>query len=315
MEIFLAICRAGSLGRASRELNITQPAVSKAVRRLEDHLQVRLFERDPRGMIPTVYGEALRRHAELITSEMRNAIDEIDAMRGAARGRVKVGGTPSVIEGPLARAVIRLLEKSPDLHVEVFEALEVELLDALLKGVVDIAILGRMRRVREYPVIEETLYVDRVSVICRAGHPLTRKPDVALGDLTRYPWILTNRENVMWRRLAEVFDNAGMDPPEARIESASAHFMVSTAVASDFLTWLPETLVRQHIREGELTVLAPEQVAWQREVVALRRRKGMLARAAAALLAELRAMFRDDGQAPAAIAGPVAEAGMRPRRI
>ncbi|MEQ8348733.1 MAG: LysR family transcriptional regulator [Sneathiellaceae bacterium] len=294
MEMFLAVYRTGSLGRASQQLNLTQPAVSKAIRRLERSLQVALFEREPRGMVPTLYAEALMRHAELVSSELQRAVEEIDAMRGSARGRAKVGGTPSVIEVLFPAAIARLLGRRPALAIEVREALEGELLDDLLKGAIDLAVAGGMRRIRDYPVEVEALFVDRVQVICRPDHPLRRSPaPPGLEDLLPFPWVLTERDNVMWRRWSEMFYDAGLDPPEAAVETSSARLMTSVVRDSDFLTWLPEGLVADELRAGTLAILAPERLCWERQVVAVQRARGSLPPPAMAFLETLRALCRD----------------------
>lgn len=292
MAMFLAVYRTGSLGRASQQLNLTQPAVSKAIRRLERSLEVPLFEREARGMVPTHYAEALVRHAELIGSELERAAEEIAAMRGAARGRAKIGGTPSVVERLFPAAIAGLLAHRPGLVLELREALENELLDALLKGELDLVVAGGMRRIRDYPVAVEPLYADRVHVICRGGHPLLAEPAPGLSDLRRFPWVLTERGNVMWRRLSEIFHDAGLDPPETSVESSSARLMASAVRGSDMLTWLPASLVEAELAAGSLAILAPERAVWERQVVAVHRQQGLLPRPAAAFLEELRGLCR-----------------------
>lgn len=172
--------------------------------------------------------------------------------------------------------------------------LEGALLEDLLKGEIDLAVAGGMRRIRDYPVAAETLFTDRVHVICRPDHPLRRqrRPPV-LQDLLRYPWILTDRDNVMWRRLSEVFYDAGLDPPEAAVETSSARLMTATLHDSDFLTWLPEGLVRGELSDGSLALAAPGLVMWERQVVAVQRQKGLLPRPAALFLEVLRRLCGD----------------------
>ncbi len=293
LDVFLAVVQQGSLGRAAQVLNRSQPAVSKAIKRLEDALEVPLFERDPRGMIPTVYGETLLAHAELIASEAARAREEIEALRGVAKGTVKVGAAPSIISGVLNRAVQQLLVERPGLRVQVLEHLEGGLLQALLRGEIDFAVAGAMRRIKDYPVTTETLYADRVVVVCRPGHPLTRKRSIGLRDLLDFPWALTDRDNVMWRRLSEFFYDEGLDPPEAVIETTSANFMRALAADSDFLTYLPRALIRVDEQDGRLRPLSVDLAAWHRQVVLMRREKGSLSLAARSLLRELRQVCSD----------------------
>ncbi|MBV9004349.1 MAG: ATP-binding cassette domain-containing protein [Solirubrobacterales bacterium] len=96
LEHFLAAFRHGSLGRAAAELHISQPGLSKSIRQLERELEVKLFERTPMGLQPTVFGEALATHASSVQSELDSASREIAMLRGAAKGVVRIGVTPSV---------------------------------------------------------------------------------------------------------------------------------------------------------------------------------------------------------------------------
>ena len=97
--VLLECARRGSLGRAAAALNMTQPAVTRMLKRLEAGYGVPLFERTTRGVVPTVFGEALLPYAKLVVSEVANADDVIRQMRGASRGVVRVGGVASVVGG------------------------------------------------------------------------------------------------------------------------------------------------------------------------------------------------------------------------
>ncbi|MDJ0948563.1 MAG: LysR family transcriptional regulator [Alphaproteobacteria bacterium] len=299
MQIFLAVVREGSLGRASRALNLTQPAVSKAIRRLEDDLEVKLFERSPQGMMPTEYGEALRLHAELISTEMTRAREEIQALRGVSKGRILVGVTPSVAAGVLPRAVGRLLQARPGLTIRVTEGIEGELLQALMRGETDLAIIGAMRRIYEYPVAIEALYRDRVSVVCRTGHPLRRRKRIRPADLLDFPWVLPGRDNVMWRRLSEFFYDHDLEPPEPVVLTGSASFMRAVVAGTDSLSYLPRVLIQEDEAAGRLTSLSDHLAVWTRQVIVVWRKEGSLPLAAVALIEELKRLAREPDFLPA----------------
>lgn len=290
MEIFRAIHRHGSVGQAARQLNLTQPAVSKILKRLEDALEVRLFERRARGMEPTPYADALAVHAELVSSEMRSAAETIRAMRGLAKGRVRIGVTPSIASGILPAAVNALLARHPGLVVQIAEGIEDHLLPLLLKGEADILVCGSMRRLRALPVTVETLFADRVCVICRPDHPLRLAPTRRLRDLLDYPWILTDTENVMWRRLSDAFAEAGLEPPRATIETGSATFMKRLTESGDYLTYLSRVLTREEEADGRLAALDPSLATWNRDLVLVRRNQGTLSPPTRALIDALRSV-------------------------
>ena len=204
-----------------------------------------------------------------------------------------MGAAPSIISGVLNRAVRQLLLQRPGLRVQVMEHLEGGLLQALLRGEIDFAVAGAMRRIKDYPVTTENLYADEVVVACRPGHPLANKRSVRMRDLLDFPWALTDRDNVMWRRLSEFFYDEGLDPPEAVIETTSASFMRAIVADSDFLTYLPRALIRADEQDGRLRPLSTDLAAWHRDVVLMRREKGSLSLAARSLLRELRQVCSD----------------------
>jgi DNA-binding transcriptional LysR family regulator len=94
LEYFLAVVEHGSLRAAAQQLGVTQPALTKAVRRLEDSFGVLLFERRARGVALTTYGSALVRHARDLRSSVRAAWDELGALRTGSAGLVRVGRAP-----------------------------------------------------------------------------------------------------------------------------------------------------------------------------------------------------------------------------
>ena len=105
LRAFTTIVSAGSLGRAAEVLHVTQPALSRIIKRLEDEVGAPLFERHSKGMQLTVIGQALLPHATLLQHEADYAREEIDAMRGLAKGTIRVGAVGSIASYVLPLAV------------------------------------------------------------------------------------------------------------------------------------------------------------------------------------------------------------------
>src|SRR5690606_2882352 len=139
-SVLLECARHGSLGRAAIALNMTQPALTRTLKLVEASYGVQLFERTTRGVVPTVYGEALLPYARLVVSEVANAEDLIRQMRGASRGVVRIGGVASVVPSFIVTAIARMREKHPDLRFQIVEEMEDLLLEGLKSGDIDIAI-------------------------------------------------------------------------------------------------------------------------------------------------------------------------------
>jgi hypothetical protein len=105
-----AVVESASLGRASVVLGISEPALSKSVRALDDRLGVRLLDRGPKGMVPTASGHALYARARAILAEVEHATIEIAGLPGLSKGVVRVGVLPRAI-APLqaSRAAVRVI--------------------------------------------------------------------------------------------------------------------------------------------------------------------------------------------------------------
>src|SRR3954469_18990341 len=93
----LAVMEEGSLGKAAQRLNVSQPALTKSIQRLEEHLGVRLFDREVRGMKPTFYAESLKGYAKAACIGMTEAETQIAALRDGTEGIITVAGPPFVM--------------------------------------------------------------------------------------------------------------------------------------------------------------------------------------------------------------------------
>ena len=119
LQYFLATVEHRSFGRAADALHVTQPALSKAVGRLEASLGVKLLDRLPRGVSPTLYGEVLAAHANLIDGELGRARDAIIALKQGSTGRVVVGAGASMRLELLPEATVRLYQRRPEVKIKV----------------------------------------------------------------------------------------------------------------------------------------------------------------------------------------------------
>jgi DNA-binding transcriptional LysR family regulator len=121
LNAFLTIVSAGSLGRAADMLHITQPALSRTVRHLEQQVGALLSERHSKGMQLTAVGSALLPHATLLLREAEHATKEINAMRGLAKGTIRVGAVGNIVSLILPLAISAVLKKWSNLTVFVIE--------------------------------------------------------------------------------------------------------------------------------------------------------------------------------------------------
>ncbi|MEE4205272.1 MAG: LysR substrate-binding domain-containing protein [Erythrobacter sp.] len=249
---FLAVYELGSIGRACEKLLLTQPALSKSIRQLEDELGVRLFDRTPMGVVPTVFGNALARHAKAIEVQFRNAEAQIQSLKGKAQGHVTVGIGPSVARNILPVATRTLHNLQPEIALTVIEGLVDDLLPRLRRGELDL-IVGSWPPIADPMFITETVLVDRLEVVARAGHPLAGKP-VLRSELLNYPWALPPASQKWRQALDDLFLERALDPPKAQVVSNSAGYLEALIRSSDHISFLPRQLLDVENDDGLVTL-------------------------------------------------------------
>lgn len=238
---FLTVFELGSIGQAAERLFLTQPALSKSIRQLENDLGVRLFDRTASGVVPTVYGNALALHAKTIDAEVRRAESQILSMRGKAHGQVSVGVGPSTAANLMPLATMTLHRLHPDIELNVTEGLIDDLLPTLRRGELQVAV-GAWPSVAEAAFTTENLLEDVIEIYGSAHHALVGR-QASLKELSQHPWALPPPSQ-RWRQdLDDLFFAQGLSPPKPSVTSNSASYLKALIVRGDYLSFLPRQLV------------------------------------------------------------------------
>jgi len=220
VDYFLTAVARGSLRAAAQELGVTQPALTKAIRRLEDSFGAPLFDRRARGVTPTAYGTALLRHAKDVKAAIHAAREEIDALRSGGAGFVKIGAGPSWQDAVLPDAIAELRTTRPGVRIHVTGGGDDQLKDQLKSGSLDFVLAAVPETPRLEPELAwRPLMADEYCVIADVGHPLRRRGRARTEDLLNYPWILPPATTYMVGRLQHVLRVAGLPAPVAAIET------------------------------------------------------------------------------------------------
>ncbi|MDT3440084.1 LysR substrate-binding domain-containing protein [Pseudofrankia sp. BMG5.37] len=175
-----AIASAGSVVRAAERLHVTQPVATRALHEVESILGVRLYDRGPRGLAPTAFGEAFVDHARAVLAQLRSASDHLAELAGADAGTVAVGTYLAGSNLLLPLAIGRLKSERPKVTVIVREANPEALTAELLAGTLDL-VVGRLTVLDDAERLrQETLYREPIRLVARTGHPAaTRTSQIA----------------------------------------------------------------------------------------------------------------------------------------
>jgi DNA-binding transcriptional LysR family regulator len=290
---FLAVAEEGSLSAAARSQNISQPALTKRIRALEDELRIKLFERLPRGMVLTLYGESLAEHARRIRAAVSHADAEMDALRGGRGGTVKVGAGPSWLGTLLPRAISRLHASRPEVRVEVVAGQDDTLRTALRKGDLDFVVAALTPNMANPGLEQQTLVSDDLKVVGRQGHPLTLRASVSLADLLDFPWVLPRKTALVRQRLERLFNDNGLAAPVPAVETDSPRVRLALPSYGDYLTFTASHNLLD-LRATKLLAINVPGATWKREAGLTTRSGGFLSPAARALIAQLETVCMED---------------------
>lgn len=188
LSYFVAVADEHSFTRAADLLGVSQPTLSKQIRALENSLGTRLLVRDRAGIELTSAGEALLPHAQRILIEAENATRSVHEVASLRRGRVRMGATPSMVEGLLAPVLKQFRTEHPAIDLEVHEAGSRDLTAELSAGRIDLALLI-VPLAAQIPDLETSVvYRERLVLASAAGADMPEEMDVA--DLADLPLVM-----------------------------------------------------------------------------------------------------------------------------
>lgn len=293
LAVFLSIMRLGSINSAAQSQGMTQPALSRSLKRLETRLGVPLFVRHSTGMEPTRFARVLRNYAELVEFETDRILDEIKLLNGAATGLVRLGIVPSVALSLLPMALDRARGQSPGIQVRVVEGSGDQMIAAVSRGEVDFAVVGMPHDPSDNAVSVMPLGAEPVCVAARSDHPLMTKPDLTIADLRDYPWALPEKGNVIWYGFHALFSRASVEPPVPAVSTNSVQVLKAMVVKGDYLTMITRIVFAVEEEHGLIAPLPLEAASWERRLAIVRRSTGTLLPAARLLLQELQRAGND----------------------
>lgn len=285
--------RCASFGRAAETLHITQPALSKSIRNLEQSLDVVLLERHSGGVVPTPYGKVLYDYASFVTTELNRAVDEIDHMRGKGQGVVRVGAGTSLLQYFLPEAVKAFAASGEVDTIQVRQGLREALLPLLRRGEVDIIVGSVNPEQCPSDLAFELLMTDDLCVVASADHPLAGRPQVAFEDMVDYKWIIPDVSEPEGNRLFRAFETRRLPPPQTAVRTGSSVFMASLLRDSQYLSYLPRALIHAHQDYRHLQPINTPAIWDTVHVGVTYRRKGIMLPTTRRFITQLKAVAQD----------------------
>jgi DNA-binding transcriptional LysR family regulator len=243
LDIFTTLIDAGSMGKAASRLNVSQPAVSKAIAELEAALGVRLVDRGRRGIMPTLYGLALQKRSIAIFNDLRQSVQDIEFLSDPTTGEIRVGTTDPVSVAIVSPCIDRLSRKYPRMSFHVVAGDTAALYRDVMDRNVELAIC-RMIGPLPDDLAAEVLFQDSLAVLTSARNPLTRRRKLTLADLVNEPWVQLPDDSLFGSMVIEVFRAHGHEPPRPTVVTRSEYLKNDFLAKGRFLTVLPSFMLK-----------------------------------------------------------------------
>jgi LysR family pca operon transcriptional activator len=255
LQTFVEVARQKSVMKAAELLHVSQPAVTKTIRELEDVLGVAVFERDGRGIRITRYGEVFLRHAGAALTALRQGLDSVSQERFGDAPPIRIGALPTVSTRVMPRAMALFLKEKTWSRVKIVTGENAVLLEQLRVGDLDL-VVGRLAGPEKMTGFSfEHLYSEQVVFAVRAGHPLLTTKNSLFASLGEYTVLMPTRASII-RPFVESFLIAnGVASLPSQIETVSDSFG-RAFVRSSNAVWIISTgVVAADIADGSLAVL------------------------------------------------------------
>ena len=232
LHYFVTVAELANFTRASRQLRVAQPALSRQVRDLESELGVGLLTRSPRGARLTPAGEAFLPEARAVLARAAEAAQVAKSFATGERGELRIGYAPSPTVELLPRILHAYQSEAPGMRVRLHDLTTGEMLNGLRSGALDAALMVRPGRGDLASLAFEELIRYPVCAAMKPGHPLLRGARVTLRDLAEQPLLAYTRADYPdyheW--LEGLFRSLGLQPRIAE-EHDGATSLIAAAEA------------------------------------------------------------------------------------
>ncbi len=255
LQCFLEVARQKSVVKAADALSITQPAVSKTLRELEDILAVQLFDRSKRGISVTRFGEVFLRYAGASVTALRQGVDSIAQARAKGGFAITLGVLPTVAARIMPTAVQSFKKDGVETIVRIITGDNDLLLSRLRVGELDL-VVGRLGEPDLMTGLSfEHLYSEHISFLVRPGHPLLSDRPFDLVRMLDYPVLMPTEDSIIRPYVDRFLIANGIGTPADQIETISMAFGRSYTRITDAVWIISNGVAANDVEDGVLVEL------------------------------------------------------------
>ena len=245
LHVFFTVVQRGSMAKAATQLRVSQPAVSEVIADLEHALGVRLLDRSPQGVEPTLYGRALFKRSIAVFDELKQSVADIESLGDPNSGEVRIGCTEPMAAGFVAAVIDELSRRYPQLVFQLeLCTTPAQQFHVLRERRCDLVVARVWPQAPEPDMDVEVLFDDQVSVMAGPSNKWLERRKVTLAELAGEHWLLAPIDNEPGSPVFEIFHALGLLVPPARVASYSLNVRTSLLATGRFLAIIPASVLR-----------------------------------------------------------------------
>ena len=261
LEYFAVVAEHGNLGRAAEALNLSQPALSKSLRRLERWTRMKVVKRTPKGVELTAVGAALLSHAQRLHLSLDDIEHEVADLRNGQAGHVRAGADVFCADNLMPATCAAFLKEAPKTTAKIVIGPIDMLLSALHKGDLDL-IVTLIPAFSDEDVVQP-LFEQDFAVYASASHRLARLKRVTIDDLIHERWVFPVKDSLSWQWVRHVFADHDLPAPITALETPSLSIKLSAVASTDLLGFTGTRVLRQAAARLPLVDLRVQEFAWR----------------------------------------------------
>ena len=281
MEIFLRVAEEKSFSRAAEKLLRTQPAISIAMKRLEEELGEQLFDRSSRAGTLTEAGKILHSYAQRMVNLRDEARSTISELRGMNRGRLSIGANESTSLYVLPPVLVEYRRLYPEIKIEVYRNLSERIPGEVLERNLDFGFLSFDPL---HPALQSMeVYRDELAFVVHPLHRLAKRESVTVKELGAEQFVAHNVKTPSRARIFELFAQH-RTPLNISIELATLETIKDFVRRDAGVAIIPRRVVRDDVRAGRLIEVPVKGMKIEKTLRIVFRREQSLSHAARAFL-------------------------------
>ncbi|MFP4084703.1 MAG: selenium metabolism-associated LysR family transcriptional regulator [Desulfonatronovibrio sp.] len=295
LQAFAGVYEWQSFSKAGKDLFLSQPTISTHVQSLENELDVKLFDRIGRTVIPTQAGEILHAGVQKMFKVMEETKADIHDLKNQVCGQVVVGGSTIPSNYLLPAVLSDFRKKYPDVCVDLRIGDSIKICQDVLSGDLDFGLVGGF--VDHFDLEHELLMKDMLYVISSPDLQLNLPPDKEPEDLRKIPWVLREKGSGTRQAFENAMTDAGISLKELKVSTLvqSTEALVRCVLAGTGVGVTSKLAVHKYVNSGELHVLNIPGLDIKRNFYIITHKRRTLFSCSNILLSSVKKHIRDNG--------------------